>query len=72
MADLSDVKVGDWVMRYYSGIDSTLRRIQVTRRTRTLIICGDERFSVRTGKLTGYCDDWNSIYILVNNGGPNE
>lgn len=61
MGTLEDVKVGDKVIlssRYNDEI------IEVTRLTKTQIVCGASKFNRTTGRMVG-CDGWSSSSIKI-------
>lgn len=60
MKDLCDVTVGDKVVHSRMFNPDTV--IEVTKVTKTLIICGSMRFNKQTGKNTG-SDTWGTSQI---------
>lgn len=60
MKDLGDIKEGDKVV--YINALAPERVLEVTKVTKTLIICGRTRFNKQTGRITGAAI-WNTAYI---------
>lgn len=60
MKNLCDIKEGDKVV--YSKLFQPDKILEVTKVTKTLIICGTTRFNKQTGKITGE-NQWNTAAI---------
>lgn len=62
MKNLDEVKVGDKVVYCVHFHEDKV--LEVTKVTKTLIICGNDRFNKQTGRITGI-DRWCSARIHV-------